>query len=70
VPLACRDTEKGAQALSAIAAAAPGAALELAELDLDSLASVESFAAGFSSSRGRLGRASSGTIQKRLSCCG
>ncbi|HWX98230.1 MAG TPA: oxidoreductase [Solirubrobacteraceae bacterium] len=44
VVLACRDTEKGARALSEIQAAAPGAQLELEELDLGELASIESFA--------------------------
>jgi len=51
VVLACRDIEKGAQALRAIEAAAPEAQLELAELDLASLASVESFAERFRASR-------------------
>jgi NAD(P)-dependent dehydrogenase (short-subunit alcohol dehydrogenase family) len=44
VVLACRDTEKGARALSEIQAAAPGARLELEQLDLGDLASIESFA--------------------------
>jgi NAD(P)-dependent dehydrogenase (short-subunit alcohol dehydrogenase family) len=47
VVLACRDTGKGETAKRAIEAAAPGAKVELAELDLASLASVEEFAAGF-----------------------
>jgi NAD(P)-dependent dehydrogenase (short-subunit alcohol dehydrogenase family) len=47
VVLACRDTGKGQTAKRAIEEAAPGATVELAELDLASLASVEAFAAGF-----------------------
>jgi NAD(P)-dependent dehydrogenase (short-subunit alcohol dehydrogenase family) len=47
VVLACRNTEKGARALSEIEASVPGAQLELAALDLGSLASVEAFAEGF-----------------------
>jgi NAD(P)-dependent dehydrogenase (short-subunit alcohol dehydrogenase family) len=50
VVLACRNTDKGAKAVDAINAAAPGAKLELASLDLSSLASVESFADSFRSS--------------------
>jgi NAD(P)-dependent dehydrogenase (short-subunit alcohol dehydrogenase family) len=50
VVLACRNAEKGARALSEIEDSAPGAQLELAELDLGSLASVESFAEGFRAS--------------------
>jgi NAD(P)-dependent dehydrogenase (short-subunit alcohol dehydrogenase family) len=50
VVLACRDTGKGETAKRAIEAAAPGAKVELAELDLASLASVEAFAAGFGGS--------------------
>jgi NAD(P)-dependent dehydrogenase (short-subunit alcohol dehydrogenase family) len=49
VVLACRDTGKGAVALREIEAAAPGAQLELAELDLGELASVEAFAESFRS---------------------
>jgi NAD(P)-dependent dehydrogenase (short-subunit alcohol dehydrogenase family) len=49
VVLACRDTEKGARAQREIEAAAPGAQVELAALDLGSLASIEAFAAGFRS---------------------
>ena len=49
VVLACRNAEKGATALEAIARAAPGAQLELAALDLGSLASVEAFAERFRS---------------------
>jgi NAD(P)-dependent dehydrogenase (short-subunit alcohol dehydrogenase family) len=47
VVLACRNTDKGARAKSEIEAAAPGAHLELAALDLGELASVRSFAEGF-----------------------
>jgi NAD(P)-dependent dehydrogenase (short-subunit alcohol dehydrogenase family) len=50
VVLACRDTDKGARARSAIEAQAPGAQLEVAALDLGDLASVESFAESFRSS--------------------
>jgi NAD(P)-dependent dehydrogenase (short-subunit alcohol dehydrogenase family) len=49
VVLACRDTERGAAALSGIAEDVPGAQLELAELDLASLASVQAFAERFRS---------------------
>ncbi len=52
VVLACRDTAKGAGALKTIEAVAPDARLELAELDLASLASVEAFALSFRSSHG------------------
>jgi NAD(P)-dependent dehydrogenase (short-subunit alcohol dehydrogenase family) len=44
VILACRDTQRGEQALSRLNAAAPGARVELAILDLASLASVRQFA--------------------------
>jgi NAD(P)-dependent dehydrogenase (short-subunit alcohol dehydrogenase family) len=54
VVLACRNTEKGAAALKEISAAAPGAQVELAALDLGSLASVASFAEGFRSAHGGL----------------
>jgi NAD(P)-dependent dehydrogenase (short-subunit alcohol dehydrogenase family) len=47
VVLACRNIEKGRAAQSSIQAAAPDASVELAELDLASLASVRSFAKGF-----------------------
>ena len=50
VVLACRNTEKGERARREIEASAPGAQLELAELDLGSLASVEAFAESFRSS--------------------
>jgi NAD(P)-dependent dehydrogenase (short-subunit alcohol dehydrogenase family) len=53
--LAARDAEKGARAVREIEAAAPKAVLELAELDLASLASVAAFADGFLSSHGRDG---------------
>jgi NAD(P)-dependent dehydrogenase (short-subunit alcohol dehydrogenase family) len=49
VLLACRNAEKGAAALQSIAQAAPGARLELAALDLGSLASVRAFAERFRS---------------------
>ncbi len=49
VVLACRSAERGAAALEAISRAAPGAQLELASLDLGSLASVEAFAERFRS---------------------
>lgn len=47
VVLACRDLQKGERALAEIAAAAPGARVELAELDLGDLASVAAFAEAF-----------------------
>jgi NAD(P)-dependent dehydrogenase (short-subunit alcohol dehydrogenase family) len=47
VVLACRNTGKGEEAVRTIEAAAPGAQIELAELDLGSLASIESFAERF-----------------------
>jgi len=47
VILACRNTAKGEEALREVATAAPGAEVELAELDLSSLASVRAFAARF-----------------------
>jgi NAD(P)-dependent dehydrogenase (short-subunit alcohol dehydrogenase family) len=50
VVLACRNTGKGARALRAIEAAVPDAQLELSELDLGDLASVEAFAERFRSS--------------------
>ncbi len=49
VVLACRNADKGTAALTAISAAAPAAKLELAALDLGSLASVEAFAQRFRS---------------------
>ncbi len=47
VVLACRNAEKGAAALQEIARAAPAAQVELAALDLGSLASVRAFAEQF-----------------------
>jgi NAD(P)-dependent dehydrogenase (short-subunit alcohol dehydrogenase family) len=47
VVLACRNTAKGEDALRDIEAAVPDARLELAELDLSSLASVKAFAERF-----------------------
>jgi len=44
VVLACRDVAKGERAASSIHAAAPAAALQVAELDLADLASVRAFA--------------------------
>jgi NAD(P)-dependent dehydrogenase (short-subunit alcohol dehydrogenase family) len=49
VVLACRNAEKGAAALEAISRVAPRAQLELAALDLGSLASVQAFAERFRS---------------------
>jgi len=46
VVLACRNQEKGAAALAGVRAAAPGADVALAALDLSSLESVQTFAAG------------------------
>jgi NAD(P)-dependent dehydrogenase (short-subunit alcohol dehydrogenase family) len=50
VVLACRNLEKGEAAVRDIEAAAPGAALELEQLDLASLDSVRSFAGRYRSS--------------------
>ena len=47
VVLACRNTEKGARALEQISAEVPDAEVELAELDLGELASVQAFAESF-----------------------
>jgi len=47
VVLACRNLEKGEEALASIRAEVPGAAVDLRELDLSSLASVRAFAARF-----------------------
>ncbi len=47
VVLACRNTARGEDALRELAAAAPRAEIELAELDLSSLASVQAFAERF-----------------------
>lgn len=54
VVLACRNAEKGEAAVRAIEAAAPGATVTLAPLDLASLASVREFASGVTSEHGRL----------------
>ncbi len=53
VVLACRNAEKGAAALEAISRVAPRAQLELAALDLGSLASVRAFAEQFRSTHER-----------------
>jgi NAD(P)-dependent dehydrogenase (short-subunit alcohol dehydrogenase family) len=55
VVLACRNTQKGEEALRAVEAAAPGSQVELAALDLGDLASIESFAEWFRSSHGQDG---------------
>ena len=47
VMLACRDMSKGATAIAAIEAHAPQAKLELEQLDLSSLTSIETFAERF-----------------------
>jgi NAD(P)-dependent dehydrogenase (short-subunit alcohol dehydrogenase family) len=47
VVLACRDMHKGADAVREITAADPGARVELSELDLGDLSSVEAFAQAF-----------------------
>jgi NAD(P)-dependent dehydrogenase (short-subunit alcohol dehydrogenase family) len=49
VVLACRNLNKGEEALHRIESTVPGAETELAELDLGSLASVKSFAESFRS---------------------
>ena len=49
VVLACRSAERGTAAVQAISRAVPGAQLELASLDLGSLASIEAFAEHFRS---------------------
>ena len=54
VVLACRDQVRGAAALDRLIVEAPGAEVELAELDLADLASVRAFAAGFSAGHDRL----------------
>lgn len=54
VVLACRNLEKGEAAKTEIQSAVPGAAPELAELDLASLDSVRAFADGFKASHDRL----------------
>jgi NAD(P)-dependent dehydrogenase (short-subunit alcohol dehydrogenase family) len=55
VVLACRNTAKGAAAVGAIESAVPGAQVELAELDLGNLASVEAFAGAFRARHGAEG---------------
>ncbi len=52
--LACRDQAKGADALDRIIGAVPGAMVDLAPLDLASLASVRTFAAEFADSHAGL----------------
>jgi len=54
VVLACRDTGKGERVAAQIRAAAPGAGVEVAELDLAALDSVRAFAQGFAGGRRRL----------------
>ena len=54
VVLACRNLQKGEAAMLDIGAAVPGAKIELAELDLGSLASVRAFAARFGADHGSL----------------
>ncbi|HWE63970.1 MAG TPA: oxidoreductase, partial [Chloroflexota bacterium] len=51
VVLACRDTGKAERAAAQIRSAAPGANVEVAELDLASLASVRHFATTFAGTR-------------------
>jgi NAD(P)-dependent dehydrogenase (short-subunit alcohol dehydrogenase family) len=51
VVMACRDTNKGETAAATIRASVPDAQLEVASLDLASLASVREFADGFSHDR-------------------
>jgi NAD(P)-dependent dehydrogenase (short-subunit alcohol dehydrogenase family) len=51
VVMACRDTTKGETAATTIRASVPDARLEVASLDLASLASVREFADGFSHDR-------------------
>ena len=54
VVLACRDAGRGGDALRRLTAAAPGASVELAALDLADLASVRLFAGSFLDGRDRL----------------
>lgn len=54
VVLACRDTGRGAAALSAIRTAHPSASAEVSRLDLASLASVRAFAEAFRAEHDRL----------------
>jgi NAD(P)-dependent dehydrogenase (short-subunit alcohol dehydrogenase family) len=51
VVLACRDPERGDEALGQLRVAAPGSSVELRLLDLADLASVRAFAAGFDGGR-------------------
>ena len=53
VVMACRDPDRGADALAAVLSAVPGASVELASLDLASLASVSELAGGCSPSTPR-----------------
>jgi NAD(P)-dependent dehydrogenase (short-subunit alcohol dehydrogenase family) len=55
VVLACRDTAKGERALREIEAAAPDARLQVSELDLGDLSSIESFAGRVRSAHGEGG---------------
>jgi NAD(P)-dependent dehydrogenase (short-subunit alcohol dehydrogenase family) len=55
VVLACRNAAKGEEALREIARQVPDAKLELASLDLSSLAAVEQFALGFRAAHGEGG---------------
>jgi NAD(P)-dependent dehydrogenase (short-subunit alcohol dehydrogenase family) len=54
VVLACRDTEKGTAAAQGISSAVPNAAVEVAALDLSSLASVRAFAERYRSEHASL----------------
>ncbi len=54
VVVACRDQARGAGAVDRLLIEAPGAELELAELDLADLASVRKFAADFTAGHDRL----------------
>ncbi|HEV7482953.1 MAG TPA: oxidoreductase [Solirubrobacterales bacterium] len=54
VVLACRNLEKGEEALASIRAEVPGASIDLRELDLSSLASVRAFAERFRADHGSL----------------
>ncbi|MGZ4174453.1 MAG: SDR family NAD(P)-dependent oxidoreductase, partial [Solirubrobacteraceae bacterium] len=56
VVIAARDTDKGARAAESIHAAAPSAELQVQELDLADLASVQAFAARIAAERDRLDR--------------
>lgn len=54
VVMACRDTDKGAQAAAAIKGDHPAAHLEVAALDLADLEAIARFAAQFTTAHGRL----------------